>query len=65
MAEEAAVGCARPAGGPVNENEPELHESPEVVKEEGKVVMVGQKPLILLHRGICRESLSILNSRIT
>ncbi len=43
MAEEAGVGCARPTGGPVGEDEQGLHESPEIIKEERTMVMVGQK----------------------
>ncbi|MBU4326334.1 MAG: redoxin domain-containing protein [Proteobacteria bacterium] len=44
MAEEVAVGCARPTGGPVgeeNKNEtPRLHE---ILKEEQIMIKVGQK----------------------
>ncbi len=43
MAEEAAVGCARPTGGPVGEEVSENKESPEIIKEERKMIMVGQK----------------------
>ncbi len=43
MAEEAAVGCARPTGGPVGEDVVEKNESPEIIKEERKMIMVGQK----------------------
>lgn len=43
MAEEAAVGCARPTGGPVGEKMSELKNSPEIIKEERKMIMVGQK----------------------
>jgi peroxiredoxin (alkyl hydroperoxide reductase subunit C) len=44
MAEEAAVGCARPTGGPVGEDPKESSEqSQETVKEEKSMVMVGQK----------------------
>jgi peroxiredoxin (alkyl hydroperoxide reductase subunit C) len=44
MAEEAAVGCARPTGGPVGEEPKELSgQSQETVKEEKSMVMVGQK----------------------
>jgi peroxiredoxin (alkyl hydroperoxide reductase subunit C) len=44
MAEEANVGCARPTGGPVGE-EPvtEQKQNQQSVKEEQKMVMVGQK----------------------
>ena len=43
MAEDAEVGCARPTGGPVGEEVSELKESPETIKEERKMIMVGQK----------------------
>lgn len=43
MAEEAAVGCARPTGGPVGEDVVEVEASPKIIKEERTMVMVGQK----------------------
>lgn len=43
MAEEAAVGCARPTGGPVGEEVTEKEVSPKLIKEERTMVMVGQK----------------------
>lgn len=43
MAEDAAVGCARPTGGPVGEDAMELNDSPKIMKEERKMIMVGQK----------------------
>lgn len=43
MAEEAAVGCARPTGGPVGEEVSEKKESPEINKGERQMIMVGQK----------------------
>ncbi|TKB24111.1 redoxin domain-containing protein [Desulfopila sp. IMCC35006] len=43
MAEEAAVGCARPTGGPVGEEVSESKESSEIIKEERTMIMVGQK----------------------
>ncbi len=43
MAEEAAVGCARPTGGPVGEDVGEKKQAPEIIKEERKMIMVGQK----------------------
>ena len=43
MAEEAAVGCARPTGGPVGEDVTEVEASPKIIKEERIMVMVGQK----------------------
>jgi hypothetical protein len=44
LAEEATVGCARPTGGPVGEEDAlELKESPKIIKEECSMVMVGQK----------------------
>ena len=43
MAEEASVGCARPTGGPVGEDPSELNDSPQALKEERTMVMVGQK----------------------
>jgi peroxiredoxin (alkyl hydroperoxide reductase subunit C) len=43
MAEEAAVGCARPTGGPVGEEVTAGEASPKIIKEERTMVMVGQK----------------------
>jgi len=43
MAEEEAVGCARPTGGPVGEEVAEVQASPRIIKEERTMVMVGQK----------------------
>lgn len=43
MAEEKAVGCARPTGGPVGEEVAEEMKSTQIVKEERKMIMVGQK----------------------
>ena len=44
MAEEAEVGCARPTGGPVGEEQVELQEQQvQPQKEERSMVMVGQK----------------------
>lgn len=43
MAEEEAVGCARPTGGPVGEDVTEMEASPKIIKEERTMVMVGQK----------------------
>ncbi len=43
MAEEAAVGCARPTGGPVGGDVAEKKESTERIKEERTMIMVGQK----------------------
>lgn len=44
MAEEAAVGCARPTGGPVGEEAEEATTDKKiVVKEERSMIMVGQK----------------------
>lgn len=44
MAEEAAVGCARPTGGPVGEeNQNETLQSQETLKEERSMIKVGQK----------------------
>ncbi len=44
MPEEAAVGCARPTGGPVGED-PDSTETNEqqIIKEERSMVKVGQK----------------------
>lgn len=44
MPEEAAVGCARPTGGPVGE-EPDSAETNEqqIIKEERSMIKVGQK----------------------
>ncbi len=41
MAEKAAVGCARPTGGPVGEAVEE--EKKESIKEEISMIQVGQK----------------------
>lgn len=42
MAEEAEVGCARPTGGPVGEEQIETQEQPQVhAKEERSMVTVG------------------------
>lgn len=43
MAEEAEVGCTRPAGGPVAEEPVEVTAVKEPVKEEPRMIMVGQK----------------------
>ncbi|MBM9511580.1 redoxin domain-containing protein [Desulfobulbus marinus] len=44
MAEEAEVGCARPTGGPVGEEQVETQEQQQVQpREERSMVMVGQK----------------------
>ena len=43
MAEEAEVGCERPAGGPVEEEKIETGESPVKAVEERSMIMVGQK----------------------
>jgi len=44
MAKEASVGCARPTGGPVGEEQDEKNErNRENVKEERSMIMVGQK----------------------
>lgn len=43
MPEEATVGCARPTGGPVGEDVSEAQDLPKTIKEERRMVMVGQK----------------------
>jgi hypothetical protein len=44
MSEEAAVGCARPTGGPVGEeHHEETQTTQSAVKEARSMVMVGQK----------------------
>jgi hypothetical protein len=43
MTEEAEVGCARPTGGPVGEEPMEVKESGEIIREERRMIMVGQK----------------------
>ncbi len=44
MAKEAAVGCARPTGGPVGEEVTEKSDQQEMEsQEERKMIMVGQK----------------------
>lgn len=43
MPEDAQVGCARPTGGPVEEEPRETQQKTDSVKEERKMVMVGQK----------------------
>jgi peroxiredoxin (alkyl hydroperoxide reductase subunit C) len=43
MTEEAEVGCARPTGGPVGEESTEDKESVQTVREERRMIMVGQK----------------------
>ena len=44
MAEEAAVGCARPTGGPVGEEIKDgTTRSQEILKEERSMIKVGQK----------------------
>ncbi len=43
MAEEAAAGCARPTGGPVDEDPAEPKETQETVREERRMIMVGRK----------------------
>ena len=43
MAEESAVGCARPTGGPVGEEPQEAAEKTIQHKEERSMIMVGQK----------------------
>lgn len=44
MAEEMDVGCARPTGGPVGEEvEENTQETKQIVKEEVKMVQVGEK----------------------
>jgi peroxiredoxin (alkyl hydroperoxide reductase subunit C) len=43
MAEEAAIGCARPTGGPVGEKMKKETAAPESMKEEQSMIRVGQK----------------------
>ncbi len=45
MAEETAVGCARPTGGPVGEEVPETNNQAATapIKEERKMIHVGEK----------------------
>ena len=43
MTEEADVGCARPTGGPVGEPPEEQSGETSAPKEEGKMIMVGQR----------------------
>ncbi len=43
MAEEAEVGCARPTGGPVGDEPQEEQAVEKPIKEERKMLMVGQK----------------------
>jgi peroxiredoxin (alkyl hydroperoxide reductase subunit C) len=43
MTEEAEAGCARPTGGPVGEEPTEVKESGETIREERRMIMVGQK----------------------
>lgn len=44
MTEEAAAGCARPTGGPVAEEATkDSAETQQIIKEEHRMVMVGQK----------------------
>ncbi len=44
MAEKAAVGCARPTGGPVGESvDEEKKEKKGLIKEETSMIQVGQK----------------------
>ncbi len=43
MAEEAAIGCARPTGGPVGEKMKKETAAQESVKEEQSMIRVGQK----------------------
>ena len=43
MTEEAEVGCARPTGGPVGEPAEEQSGETSAPKEEGKMIMVGQR----------------------
>ena len=43
MAEEVDAGCARPTGGPVGEGPTEVKESGKIIKEERRMIMVGQK----------------------
>jgi hypothetical protein len=44
MAEEAAIGCARPTGGPVGETAPEQSDEKQVkTKEVNNMIKVGKK----------------------
>lgn len=43
MTEEAEAGCARPTGGPVVEEAAEIKESTTNIREERRMIMVGQK----------------------
>jgi len=43
MAEEAAIGCARPTGGPVGEKKTNETAAQEPVREEQTMIRVGQK----------------------
>ena len=43
MSEEADVGCARPTGGPVGESADEQSGTTKAVKEERRIITVGQK----------------------
>lgn len=43
MTEEAEAGCARPTGGPVGEQPAEIKESETNIREERRMIMVGQK----------------------
>lgn len=43
MAEETEVGCARPTGGPVGEEQPEETTQAPKKEEEHRMIMVGQK----------------------
>lgn len=43
MSEETKVGCARPSGGPVGEEQTGEEQKIESVKEKRSMIMVGQK----------------------
>jgi len=43
MAKDAETGCARPAGGPVGEEPDDEVVVLQPIKEEGSMIMVGQK----------------------
>lgn len=43
MAEEADVGCERPAGGPTDQEMTEQVETVQQIKEERSMIKVGQK----------------------
>jgi len=43
MPEEAAVGCARPTGGPVGETPAETPVTEQHIQEERSMIKVGQK----------------------